>query len=176
MRGSCVIPHAFESTEEIAIIEVRRGSQDRARVREYSHSGTEALCDGVCYSFKVFGSRCAHYPECGDECKTEQGTETTRHGFKLHDILRRCGQIPSNLSLPAATSMVSEQSGRGQKLKLGHAAHILLHCSTPHEYSALFKRTRTIFRGPNLDSRPFISASGDLHILFPFLFGTWERV
>ena len=108
-------PYAFESTEGVAIIEVRRASQDRARVKEYSRSGTEALYDGAYYSFKLFGSRCAHYPECGDECKIGEGTRTTRHGFKLHSILRRCGHIPSNLSLLAATSMVSEQSGRGQK-------------------------------------------------------------
>ena len=74
------------------------------------------MCDGACYSLKLFGSRWVHYPERGDEWKTGEGTETTRHGFKLHHILRRCGHILSNPSLPAAISMVSKQSVGGKSL------------------------------------------------------------
>ena len=81
------------------------------------------MSDGAFYSFKPFGSRCAHYAECGDEWKTGEGTETTRHGPKIQNIIRQCGRILLILSLPAAISMVSEQSGRGQKLESGHGAH-----------------------------------------------------
>ena len=52
----------------------------------------------------------------GTSVKTGEGTGTMRHGFKLHYTPRRYEDIPSNLSLLTATSMVSEQSGRGQKL------------------------------------------------------------
>ena len=129
--------------------------------------------DGACYSLKLFGSRCAHYPECGDEWKTGEGTETTRHGAKTQNILRQCGHILSNLSLPAAASMVGEQSGRGQKLKSRHGAHSFTaplpteigHCLTRN------RRDRTIFREPKLNSRPF--ASGDMHI-HPIYFPIWH--
>ena len=60
-----------------------------------------------------------HYPERGDEWKTSEGTEITRHGFKLHHILRRCGHILSNPSLPAAISVVSKQSVGGKSLNQG---------------------------------------------------------
>ena len=153
------------------------GHAGPTKVREYSHSGTEAPCDGVCYSLKVFGSRCEHYLECGDECKTGQGTGPTRDGLKLHTTLRRCGHIPWNLSLLAAASMVASSQVEGKSLNLwgmvctySVTAPLLTeirHCLTRNT------RNRTILRGPNLSSRPFASASGDLHVLFPFLFGTW---
>ena len=41
------------------------------------------MCDGACYSLKLFGSRWAHYPERGDEWKTGEEAETTRHGPKI---------------------------------------------------------------------------------------------
>ena len=138
------------------------GSQVRAKVREYRCSGIEALCDGACYSFKVFGSRCACYPECGDEYKTKEGSGTMRHGITLHNNPRRYGHIPSNLSLLAATSMVSEQSGRGQRLRLGVVR--------THSFTAL----PLTDLGRCLNETEQYSedlCTWDLHTLFPLLFG-----
>ena len=163
MRGSCVASHAFGTTDEVQIIEC----YGLAWLRK-SRSCIETMYDGACYSFKLFGGRRAHYPGCGDEWKTGEELETTRHGPKIHNTPRQCGHILSNFSLPAASSMVIEQSGRGQKLKSGHGAHSYIaplptevrHCLTGN------RRNRTIFRGPNSNSNPF--ASGDLHILRTF--------
>ena len=174
-------PYAYESTEGVVIIDVRRARRTELESK-YTAAVVLKLCMTVHTIHSKYSGAVAHtIPECGDECKTGEGTGTTRHGFELHTILRRCGYILSNLSLLAATSIVGEQSGRGQKLKFvwgmacGYSFTALLlteirHCSTRNT------RNRIIFRGPKLSSKPFASASGDLHILFPFLFGTWGRV
>ena len=143
MRVPCVTPHTFENTKGVAIIEVRRARSTEQKL-ENAVAVVLKLCVTVHVIHSSYSGAIAHtVRSVGDEYKTGEGTGTTRHDFKPHTILRRCGHIPSNPSLLAATSMVNEQSGRGQKLKLGHGAHVLLHCSTPHGYRALFNTKYT---------------------------------
>ena len=52
MRGSCVTPHAFESTEEVAIIEVRR-----ARRTEQESENTVTVVQKLCVMVHVIHSR-----------------------------------------------------------------------------------------------------------------------
>ena len=107
-------PHTFGTTEAVQIID-RDGLRTLSKSWKIQSQFIEAMYDGACYMFKLFGSRCARYPGCGDEWKTVEEAETTRHGPKIQNIVRWCGHILLNLSLPTVTSMVSEQSGRGQK-------------------------------------------------------------
>ena len=71
------------------------------------------MYDGVCYSFKLFGSRCAHYPECGDEWKPVKKPKQRAMALKYKHS-SPWWHILSNLSLLAAASMVSEQAVRAK--------------------------------------------------------------
>jgi len=105
-----VAPHVFGSTEGVAIIEMRRG-----RMTEQELDSTVAVVQKLCVTVHAIHSShsgaVAHTIRSVEaNVKTGEGTGPPRHGFKIHNILRWCGHIMSNLSLLAASSMVSEQS------------------------------------------------------------------
>ena len=123
------------------------------------------MCDGACYSLKLFGSRWAHYPERGDEWKTGEEAETTRHGPKYNDSSPVVAYIVEFLASSGGFHR-QRAVGWGQKLKSGHGAHSFT-APLPTEIGHCLTRNRRnciIFGGPKLNSRPF--ASGNLHNLY----------
>jgi len=80
-EGPCVLPHAYDSTEEVQIIECDGLAPDGARTGEYSRSSIETSPRRL-YAIRSRNSSRTLYPGCGAECKTCEGAGTTPHDLK----------------------------------------------------------------------------------------------